>query len=164
VFKVNIRDFNQNDLPQVANILAVSFREDLNKLVKLPDSKIPKFLIEVGEVMPYPFKGHLVAENDSEIIGVMILKWPKQNVPRVHFKLSKALHYGLYTTEKLMVMRYLFPEKPKKATCHVAELAVKQGAQKQGVGTNLLMYGKEMAKNKVYLNIPCMWIQRINLL
>ena len=146
--KINIRDFNPDDLYQVANLQASSFREDLNRIVKLPDEKMAEFLIKVGEVCPCPFTGYLVAENSGEIMGVMILKWPEQSIPRSKFQLSKALHYGLYTTVKLIVMKYLFPEKPKKRTCHVADLAVKPSARRKGVGTSLLNYGKEVAKKQ----------------
>jgi ribosomal protein S18 acetylase RimI-like enzyme len=45
-------------------------------------------------------------------------------------------------------MRYLFPERPGKETCHVAELAVKENARKKGIGTALLEYGKVVAKEK----------------
>ena len=88
---VNIRDFNNDDLSQVASLVAGSFREDINRIVKLPDDKIVEFIIEVGEVFPFPFPGYIVAESDGEIVGVMILKWPKQEVPKNKLRLSKAL-------------------------------------------------------------------------
>ena len=88
---VNIRDFNNDDLSQVASLVADSFREDINRIVKLPDDKMVEFIIEVGEVFPSPFPGYIVAESDGEIVGVMILKWPKQEVPKNKLRLSKAL-------------------------------------------------------------------------
>lgn len=145
---VNIRDFNNDDLSQVASLVASSFREDINRIVKLPDDKMAEFIIEVGEVFPSPFPGYVVAESDGKIMGVMILRWPKQEVPKNKLRLSKALRYGLPATIKLIVMRYLFPEKPGKETCHVAELAVKENARKKGIGTALLEYGKGVAKEK----------------
>jgi len=146
--KITIRDYKPEDHPQVAKLSATSFRKDWNKLVKLPDNDMALFLIDVGEVMPYPFKGYLVAENEGEIVGVMILKWAKQKVPKTKFKLSKVVPYGLYTTVKLIAMRYLFPENPKKGVCHVAELAVIPGAQRKGIGTKLIAYGREMAQKQ----------------
>ena len=145
---VNIRDFNNDDLSQVASLVASSFREDINRIVKLPDDKMAEFIIEVGEVFPFPFPGYVVAESDGEIMGVMILRWPKQEVLKNKLRLSKALRYGLPATIKLIVMRYLFPERPGEETCHVAELAVKENVRKKGIGTALLEYGKGVAKEK----------------
>ena len=146
--KINIRDFNNDDLYQVASLFASSFREDFNRIVKLPDNKMAEFIIEVGEVIPFPFPGYVIAESDSEIMGVMILRWPKQEVHKNKLRLSKALQYGLPATIKLIAMRYLFPERPGRETCHVAELAVKVNARKKGVGTALLEYGKMVAIEK----------------
>ncbi len=145
---INIRDFSDSDLSQVASLIARSFREDFNRIVKLPDDKMAEFIIDVGDVFPSPFPGYIVAENDGEIVGIMILRWPKQEAPKNKFRLSKALRYGLPATIKLIVMRYLFPERPGKETCHVAELAVKENARKKGIGTALLKYGKTVAKEK----------------
>ena len=146
--KINIRDFNNDDLYQVANLFASSFREDLNRLVKLPDNKMAEFIIEVGEVIPFPFPGYVIAESNGEIMGVMILRWPKQEVHKNKLRLSKALQYGLPATIKLIAMRYLFPERPGRETCHVAELAVMENARKKGIGTALLEHGKMVAKEK----------------
>jgi ribosomal protein S18 acetylase RimI-like enzyme len=146
--KINIRDFNNDDLSQVASLLASSFREDLNRIVKLSDDKMAEFIIEVGEVLPFPFPGYIIAESNGKIMGVMILRWPKQEVPKNKLRLSKALQYGLPATIKLIAMRYLFPEKPGIETCHVAELAVKENTRKKGIGTALLEYGKVVAKEK----------------
>ncbi len=145
---VNIRDFNNADLSQVATLVASSFREDLNRIVKLPDDKMAEFIIEVGEVSPSPFPGYVVAESNGKVVGVIILKWPNQDVVKNRLRLSKALRYGLPAAIKLIVFRYLFPEKPGKETCHVAELAVKENARKKGIGTALLEYGKGVTKEK----------------
>ncbi len=143
--EVIIREFQPDDLRQVANITASSFRESLLKLKKLPESEMADFLIETGEVSPLPFPGYIVAESSGEILGVIILAWHKQNQPKVRFQISKVLHYGLLTTIKLLVERFIFPEKPKKGACHVAEIAVKQQARRTGIATKLMCYGKEIA-------------------
>jgi ribosomal protein S18 acetylase RimI-like enzyme len=145
---VNIRDYNYGDLSQVASLLADSFREDINRIARLPHDKMAEFIIEVGEVFPSPFPGYVVAENDGKIVGVMVLRWPKQEIPKNKLRFSKALRYGLPAVIKLIVERYLFPEKPGKETCHVAELAVEENARKKGIGATLLEYGKSMAKEK----------------
>ena len=81
----------------------------------------------------------------GEILGVIILSWYKQNQPKVRFQISKVLHYGFLTTIKLLVERFIFPEKPKKGACHVAEIAVKQQARRRGIATKLIYHGKKIA-------------------
>jgi ribosomal protein S18 acetylase RimI-like enzyme len=145
---LNIRNFSDDDLSQVADLIASSFKEDFNRIVKLPDDELAKFIIDVGDVFPFSFPGYIVAERNGEIAGVMILRWPKQKVPKNRLKLSKALHYGLFTAVKLIVMRFLFPERPGKETCHIAELAVKENVRMKGIGTALLEHGKVVAGEK----------------
>jgi len=143
--KISIREFQPDDLRQVANITASSFRESLLKLKKLPESEMADFLIKSGEVFPLPFPGYIVAERNGEILGVIILSWYKQNQPKVRFPISKVLHYGFLTTIKLLVERFIFPEKPKKGACHVVEIAVKQQARRRGIATKLIYHGKKIA-------------------
>jgi ribosomal protein S18 acetylase RimI-like enzyme len=143
--EIIIREFHPDDLRQVANITASSFRDSLLKLKNLPESEMADFLIETGEVSPFPFPGYIVAERNGELLGVMRLTWPKQYRPKARFQISKILHYGLLTTIKLLVDRFIFPEKPQKGTCHVAEIAVKQQARRTGIATKLIYYGKEIA-------------------
>ena len=140
-----IRNFQPSDLKQVAEIIASSFREDLLKLVSLSEDQMVDFLIETGEVFPYPFSGYFVVEKHGEILGLMMPRWPKQTRPKARLRVSKALHYGWLTTLKVLVMRYIFSEKPSKGACHVTEIAVKQQARRKGIGTRLLNYGKEIA-------------------
>lgn len=140
-----IRNFKPGDLKQTASIMASSFRDDYLKLVNLPEDKMVDFLIETGEAFPHSFPGYIVAEKNGELLGLIILRWPRQNKPKVRFQISKVLHYGWFTTIKLLIMRYLFPEKPAKGTCHVAALAVIQKARRKGIAIKLLCYGKKLA-------------------
>jgi ribosomal protein S18 acetylase RimI-like enzyme len=164
---VIIREFQPGDLRQVAEILASSFRKDLLKLVKLPEVQMVDFLIETGEAYPHPFPGYIVAESNGEILGFIRLTWHKQNQPRAGFPISKILHYGWLTTIKLLVDRFIFPEKPQKGACHVTEIAVKQQVRRMGIATKLLYFGKEIAlKNglsKYTLNVNALNIKAFNL-
>jgi ribosomal protein S18 acetylase RimI-like enzyme len=143
--KLVIRDFRPDDLGQVASILASSFREMLVKIVDLPQEKMVDFIIDTGDVFPYASPGYVVAEKNREILGLMRLTWLKQNKPRVAFRLSSFLRYGWLVTAKLLIMRYLFPEKPRKGDCHVTEIAVLGTARRKGVATRLLRYGQQIA-------------------
>lgn len=142
-----IRNFKPGDLKQVASIMASSFRDELLKLINLTEDQMVDFLIETGEVFPHSFPGYIVAEKNGELLGLMKLSWSKQDKPKVRFPISKILHYGWLTTIKLLVMRYLFPEKPIKGACHVAEIAIIQRVRRKGIAIKLLCYGKEIAIN-----------------
>ena len=111
-----IREFKPKDLSQVANILASSFREMYLKIVKLSEEEMANFIIETGEVPPYAYHGYMVAEEKGEILGLIMLSWFKQEKPKTVTKISKIFRYGWVTAMKLLIMRYLFPEKPKKGT------------------------------------------------
>ena len=165
--EIILREFQTGDLRQVANITASSFRDSLLKLKNLPEGEMADFLIETGEVFPFPFPGYIVAESNGEILGVIMLTWRNQNQPRARFQISKILRYGWLTTIKLLVMRYLFPEKASKGTCHVSEIAVKQQARRKGIAMKLLCYGKEIAlKNGLFkytLNVDASNISAFNL-
>ncbi len=142
---LTIRQFREDDLEQVVAILASSFEDDFQKIVPLPAEELPLFLIETGEVSPYPFLGYFVAVHNGEILATMTLRWPKQNRPRPRLHMLKTLRYGWLPTLKLLVMRYIFAEKPAKSACHVAEIAVKANARGRGIGKQLLKFGKELA-------------------
>jgi len=165
--KIILREFQPGDLRQVANITASSFRDSLQKLKNLPESEMADFLMETGEVPPFPFPGYIVAESNGGILGVIMFTWHNQNQPRVRFQISKILCYGWLTTIKLLVERFIFPEKPQKGACHVVMIAVKQQARRKGIATKLLFYGKEMAlKNGLFkytLNVDAFNISAFNL-
>jgi len=140
-----IRDFRQQDLSQVASILASSFREMYLKIVRLSEEEMATFVVETGEVPTCAHSGYIVAEKNGRVMGVIMLNWPKQEKPKVATKISKIFRYGWVTAAKLLIMRYLFPEKPKKGTCHVVVIAVSEKARKQGIATMLLDYGRQIA-------------------
>ena len=81
------------------------------------EEEMANFIIETGDVPPYAYPGYIVADKNGEILGLIMLSWFKQEKPRTTINLSKLFHYGWVTAMKLLVIRYLFPEKPKKDAC-----------------------------------------------
>jgi len=77
--RVNIRCFQTCDLKQVADIMAWSFKEKFQRLSSLPQNKMSDFLIKAGVIYSSPFSGYIVAEENNEILGVMVLEWLNQN-------------------------------------------------------------------------------------
>jgi ribosomal protein S18 acetylase RimI-like enzyme len=152
-----IRDFKLQDLSQVANIVASSFREMFLKIVKLPEEEMAKFIIETGEVPPYTYPGYMVAEEKGEIVGVIMLSWSKQEKPKAVTRILKIFRYGWVTAMKMLIMRCLFSEKPKRDTCHVTVIAVLEKARGRGIAKTLLEQGREIAiangLNKYTLNV-----------
>ena len=140
-----IRDFKPQDLSQVAHILASSFKEMYLKIVKLSEEEMTNFIIETGEVPLYAYPGYMVAEENGEILGLIMLSWFKQKKPKVITKISKILRYGWVTAIKLLIMRYLFPEKPKRGSCHVVVIAVLEKAWGKGIAVKLLEQGRKIA-------------------
>jgi len=152
-----IRRFEAEDRQQVAALMASSFRDDWLKIVSLPDDKLPQFLIETGEILPYPFEGYMVAEEDGDILGMIKLKWVGQARPKFNPRTSRIFQYGFVPAVKLLVMRYFFPENPEKGACHVSEIAVSEKARRKGIATEMLLFGKKLASgkglNKYTLNV-----------
>ena len=72
--QVNIRCFQSCDFKQVADIMAWSFREKFQRLSSLPMYKMSDFLIKAGVIYSSPFTGYIVAEENNEILGVMVLE------------------------------------------------------------------------------------------
>jgi ribosomal protein S18 acetylase RimI-like enzyme len=146
--EVEIRDFKEEDLPAVAGLVSAAFRKDWNRVVRLPDDEMASFLIDAGQVASSAFEGYIVAESEGEIVGVMSLRWAQQATPEDNFRLSNITPFGLRAVFKVLAMRYAFSEKPKAGVCHISELAVVSRAQRKGVGTALVKYGRELARKK----------------
>lgn len=142
---VSIRDFQPDDLKQVADIMACSFRDEINKIASLPQERLPDFLIGVGLVYPRPFAGYIVADLNGEVVAVMILKWLYQGRPEMKLKLLEAMRYGLLTAIKLFISRRLFRKRLTEGECYIEYIAVKPEARHRGIGVRLLDYGRELA-------------------
>ena len=143
-----IRPFKPDDTEQLAAITAHSFMHDWLRIVDLPEEQMAQFLIETGEISPYPFEGYMVAEKNGDILGLIRLKWAGQQIPKTELNIPGISRHGLSTAVKLLLMHFFFAEKPAKDTCHVSELAVKEQARRQGIATELLLFGKKFAAEK----------------
>jgi len=143
--KIVIRDFRADDLYDVASIFAEAFRDDMLKIIRLSEEDMVDFLIDTREVFPLPYEGYFVAESSGETVGIMALRWKGQKRPKVRFEISKVIRYGLSATIKILFERFLFPERPRRGSCHISELAVKSTWRGRGIGAQLIGYGKSVA-------------------
>lgn len=106
------------------------------------------FLIKAGVIYSSPFLGYIVAEENNEILGVMVLEWLNQNRPPNEHNLLQASKYGWWKVIKLLFGLWILTRKPKTGECYIEHIAVKPEVQGKGVGTKLLEFGKELARKK----------------
>ena len=146
--QVNIRCFKTSDLKQVADIIAWSFKDKFQRLAPLPQNEMSDFLMKAGVIFSSPFSGYIVAEENNEILGVMVLKWLNQNRPPEEHHLVEASKYGWWKVIKLLFGLSILTRKTKTGECYIEHIAVKPEVQGKGVGTKLLEFGKELAHEK----------------
>lgn len=143
---INIRPFQTPDLMQIADIMVISFKEKFQKLSIMDQRQLSDFLIKIGAIYPYPFQGYFVAEYNGSILSVMVLKWLKQNRPKIKCQYLRASKYGwLNLIKTLFGLSIIHLIKTKKGVCYIEYIAVKPGTQGKGIGTKLLKFGKTFA-------------------
>ena len=147
--QVNIRDFRNDDLKQVADIMVSGFKDKFQSLTSLPPNEMLGLLLDTGIIYPYPYPGYIVAEDNSGILGVMMLKWKGQERPRFELEFIKtARKYGWLRLTRLLFGTTILEPSPKKGECLVDRVAVRTDTRGRGIGTRLLENGKELAAQK----------------
>ena len=80
---------------QVVEIMTLAFDGKFQSLVPMPREEMPQFLTETGVIYSPPFPSYIVAEVDSEVAGVLALKWTGQKrPPEEHHIRRPASKYG----------------------------------------------------------------------
>ena len=143
--RLTIREFQPGDLQQVAAIAARSFKHEFNKIAPLPANKLPDFSIKAGFIYPQPFNGYIVAEVNSQVVAVMILKWLHQDRPQMKPKTLDVIGYGFLAALKLFVFRHMPREKILEKECHIEIIAVKPEARCRNIASRLLDFGRDLA-------------------
>ena len=129
--------------------MAWSFKEKFQRLSTLPQNKMSDFLIKTGVIYSSPFPGYVVAEENNEVVGVMVLEWLNRNrPPDEHNLLEAASEYGWRKVIKLLFGLWILTSKPKTGECYIGHIAVKPEFQGKGIGTKLLEFGTELAHKK----------------
>jgi ribosomal protein S18 acetylase RimI-like enzyme len=146
--QVNIRDFKRADLGQVSEILVEAFKKKFEKIAQLPSDEMLGLLIDTGMIDSYPFPGYIVAEDDSGIVGVLILRWKGQEHPEPKLEFVKtAGKYGWLRLIRLLAGYWFIKPRPGKGVCYDERLGVRPDKRGSGIGTQLLEYGFEYAAN-----------------
>ena len=106
-------------------------------------------LMDTGMIYPYPYPGYIVAEDNSGILGVMVMKWKGQERPKFKLEFVKtARKYGWLRLTRLLFGATILEPSPKKGECLIDRVAVRTDTRGRGVGTILLEHGKELATQK----------------
>ncbi|MFA4669281.1 GNAT family N-acetyltransferase [Pyrococcus kukulkanii] len=149
--EINIRNFRPSDLERVAEIMALAFEGKFQSLAPMPREEMPRFLTETGAVYSSPFPGYVVAEVGGEVVGVLALKWAGQKRPPGEYPIRRAASkYGWRKVLKLFLGLWLLEYKPKPGECYIEHIAVMPGFQGMGIGTRLLEFGEEFARNNKF--------------
>jgi len=144
--QVNIRDFKQADLGQVSEILVEAFKKKFEKIAQLPSDEMLGLLIDTGMIDSYPFPGYIVAEDDSGIVGVLIMRWKGQEYPEPKLNFMKSAgKYGWLRLIRLLAGYWFIKPRPRKGVCYGERLAVRPDERGSGIGTRLMKYGLESA-------------------
>jgi ribosomal protein S18 acetylase RimI-like enzyme len=115
------------------------------KLTNVPKNKLADLLIKAGIVYPFPFKGYIIAAQESEIVGIMMLRWLNQERSKAKRDLSAASKYGFINVFRLILGLQFLDSKPKNGVCYIEYLAVKPTVRCKGIGTRLINYGRRFA-------------------
>lgn len=148
-----IRDFHPTDLSRVSNIIAESFKEKFQKLSNFSVQQLPNVLQETGLIYSTFFPGYLVAEQNNEICGVMVLKWKNQNRPPNKYRFHVGKTYGYWKIIKLFLGLWLLTHKPNQGECYIEHIAVKPAFRGQKIGSKLILFGKNFAKENMFQHL-----------
>lgn len=146
---MHIRDFQKNDIKQVANIYTSSFEDKFNRVIKtVPEEKRPHLLMKTGLLYPDHFPGYFVGEVNNKVIAVMLLRWHNQKLPKKERGYLKSLHFGFLNVNRLFIGLRALSCTPRNHDCYVDFIAVTPEYQDIGLGTKLLNHGIDFAKKQ----------------
>jgi len=160
-----IRPFSEEDIHRVAEILLYSFSSKFQALLRLPENKQLKFLIDSGFVDSVPFEGYMVAEKEGNLVGVMLLKWKDQKRTKSAQKapfLRLVLDYGVFTTIKLLTSFSILEENISTGECYIEHIAVAPEARGLGVGSLLLDCASYYTSEKLGLSATALYVAASN--
>ncbi|WP_406658146.1 N-acetyltransferase [Methanolobus sp. ZRKC2] len=153
---VTIRLFRENDYGAVASILVDSFMDKFYSLANLPKETMIEFFKDSGIVGNRTFEGYWVAEANDEILGVMLLKWKKQNRVKSHSNLSfvqLCQKYGFFKVIKLFLGLFVLSyEEISDDECYIEHIAVSSESRGLGIGTKLINFGSRFVESTPGLN------------
>ena len=144
---VVIRPFREDDLDRAAHIFTSAFGDKMRTLSGLPEEDWADLLIESRALALAAYKGHMVAEVDGLVVGMMALDWKgKGPPPKTRGKGSRGFSWR--QRWRVRVAQWVVTVRAKPGDLYVQYIGVVPDFQGSGVGTALLAEGEAIARQK----------------
>ena len=144
---VVIRPFREDDMDRAAHIFTMAFGDKMRSLSGLPEEDWADLLIESRALPLSAFKGHMVAEVDGQVVGIMALDWKgKGPPPKVHGKEDRRFSWR--QRWRVRMAQWVVTVRAKPGDLYVQYIGVVPEVQGSGVGTALLAEGEAIARQR----------------
>lgn len=161
--QVIVRPFEEKDGREVAEIVVSSFESKFMALIPLPRERLADVLIDSNIVAQEPFEGYVVAEVNGKCVGVMLLKWKtQQREKRKPYLYWFAIKYGLAVAIQLWFGIGLLGRSVNGSECYIEHIAVSSNARGMGIGTLLLQYGEQIARDLPGIQMLSLYVANNN--
>ncbi len=134
-------------MERAAHIFTRAFGDKMRTLSGLPEEDWADLLIESRALPLSAFKGHVVAEVDGQVVGLMALDWRgKGSPPKTHGKGSRRFSWR--QRWRVRVAQWVVTVRAKPGDLYLQYIGVAPEVQGTGVGTALLAEGEAIARRK----------------
>lgn len=144
---VVIRPFREDDLDRAAHIFTRAFGDKMRTLSGLPEEDWADLLIESRALPLAAFKGHMVAEVDGLVVGMMALDW-KGKGPPPKAQEKGGSRFSWRQRWRVRMAQWVVTVRAKPGDLYVQYIGVVPEVQGSGVGTALLAEGEAIARKK----------------
>lgn len=149
--EIIIRPFKSEDYDAATAILLQSFKTKFTALTSLNDEDLFGFLKLMNIDTSIPREGLFVAEEKGTVQGIVYLRWKDQTLPidLPEVDLFKAiLEFGLINVLRFLIGMTILEEELPSTDCYIEHIAVSADARGKGVGTQLMVFGEQFAKQQ----------------
>jgi ribosomal protein S18 acetylase RimI-like enzyme len=142
-----VRPFGGQDTEAVARLFVRAFAEKMRSLSGVPEEDWADLLVE-AEVLPLSaHEGHLVAELEGAVVGVLSLDWQGRGTPATVPR-PRSGRFSWWQRWKVRFAQWVITQRAKPGEAYVQYIGVDPGAQGNGVGTRLLGRGEVIARER----------------
>ena len=146
--QLEIEPFRNRDIDGVIKLLATSFQSKFETMVSLSNTQIISLLKDSWNLSENnPSDGHFVAKVGGKIAGVILLKYASQKREDENINvIALVKNYGLKNMMKYLLGMYFLDHQLVKNECYIEHIAIDPSYRGMGIGSQLILYGKEFAK------------------
>jgi len=142
---VVIRPYEEDDMEMAARIFTGAFGDKMRTLTGLPEGDWADLLVESRALPLSAFEGHIVAEVDGEVVGMMALDWKGKGTPP-KARSRKERRFSWRQRWRMRAAQWVVTVRVKPGDLYVQYIGVAPEAQGMGVGTALLEEGEALAR------------------